>query len=221
MAINVLLMGVQGAGKGTQAILLQRDLGIPQISTGDLFRALKKQETPFAIRIKAIMDSGNLVSDDDTNQIVVDRLAMPDVANGAIFDGYPRSVGQAEFLDGLLAQKVSKVDAVVFLNLPREEAVRRIAGRRVNPNDSSDSYNIYTNPPKVEGISDKDGTPLVQRSDDTEEAAMKRIDKFFEQTMPLFDLYRSRGVLFEINANQAIEQVTADIKAALSQATGK
>jgi adenylate kinase len=166
------------------------------------------------------MNAGKLVPDDLTLRVVEDRLTQPDTANGALFDGFPRTIPQAEGLDRLLEKKGTKVAIVLFLKLSRDEAVTRISARWQNPNDPNDIYNLLTNPPKVAGRSDKDGAVLIQRPDDTPEAAAKRIDLFFQETAPLFEFYRKRGILVEIDANQPIEAVTADIKAAIGKVAG-
>ena len=214
MGTYIVLMGVQGAGKGTQAVILKQKLGLPHVSTGDLFRAMKTLDTPLARRVQDLMNAGNLIPDDVTNEIVEHRLAEADAQQGVILDGYPRTADQARFLDELLASKGEKITIVPLLNLDRENAIKRIEGRRFSQ-DKSRVYNIYFNPPVNAGVDDVDGLPLVQRDDDHREAVERRIDLYFSQTQPLIDYYKERGVLVEINADQAIDDVAGDMLAAV------
>ncbi|MBZ0306055.1 MAG: nucleoside monophosphate kinase, partial [Anaerolineae bacterium] len=176
MGIYMVLIGVQGAGKGTQAKFLVEQFGIPHVSTGDLFRAMKTQDTPLAREVQAIMKAGNLVPDDITNRIVEERLGQGDAKNGVIFDGYPRNVAQAAWLDAKLAERGEKITLVPVLELNREVAIMRAEGRRYSQ-DKSRVYNIYFNQPqnKKEGVwlDDVDGQPLEQRPDDEREAVEK------------------------------------------------
>lgn len=220
-ALYILLMGVQGSGKGTQAGELVKKYGIPQVTTGGMFRAMKGQNTPLAREIQATMERGDLVSDELTNQAVRERLAQPDAAKGTILDGYPRTRPQAEALDKMLKERGGKVTIVPFFKLERAIAIQRIAGRRICSKDSSHDFNIYTKPPRVEGICDICGGALIQRADDNPEAAAKRIDLYYQNTMPLLDYYRAKGVLAEINADQSVEKVTADLMAAVDAAIKK
>lgn len=211
MAIFILLMGVQGAGKGTQAAKLVETLGLPHVTTGGLFRAMKELDTPLAREIQAIMAAGNLVPDHITVQVVRDRLAKADAANGVIFDGFPRTTPQAEALEGLLSEIGGKVNIAINLELAKDIAVKRLSSRWQCSVNDQHIYNVLENPPKVEGICDIDGGKLFQRPDDTPEAAEKRIALYFEQTAPLIEFYRARGVLREVNADQPIEAVTRDL----------
>lgn len=216
MGTYIVLIGVQGAGKGTQASILQDKLGLVHVSTGDLFRAMKTQETPLAKRVQELMAKGELIPDDITNQMVEDRLAQQDAARGVILDGYPRSAGQAEFLDDLLAKQGDRVVVVPVLQLDRETAIKRVEGRRYSQ-DKSRVYNVYFNPPQTPGVDDVDGQPLIQREDDNREAVERRIDLFYESTQPLIDYYRSRGVVAEIDADQGINEVAVDMLAAVAR----
>ncbi|MCE7949021.1 MAG: nucleoside monophosphate kinase [Chloroflexi bacterium CFX4] len=209
MATYIVLMGMQGAGKGTQAAALSQKLSLPHITTGGLFRAMDGQDSDLAREIQAIMARGDLVPDATTIEVVRQRLTKPDAANGAIFDGFPRTLPQAEALDHLLAELGSRVALVPLLTLDRQEAIERISARWECTLDPTHVYNLNTNPPKVAGICDIDGAPLRQRPDDTPEAAAKRIDTFFEKTAPLLDYYRARGLVHEVNAAQPIEAVSA------------
>jgi adenylate kinase len=217
-AITVVLMGVQGSGKGTQAAILSEKLGIPHITSGGLFREMKNQDTPLAREVQAIMTAGKLVPDDVTIRIVGERLNKSDAANGAILDGFPRTRPQAEALDALLTKMGSKVTLVPFLDLDRAIAVKRISDRWECSQNPSHVYNMSSKLPVVAGRCDIDNAPLRQRADDTPEAAEKRINLFFEETAPLLDYYRGRGLLRQINADQPIEQVTADLIDAVNAA---
>ncbi len=214
-------MGVQGAGKGTQAAAIKEKLGLPHITTGGLFRAMEGQETPLAREIQAIMKRGDLVPDEVTVQVVRERLQQPDARKGAIFDGFPRTRPQAEALDKLLTDLGGKVTLVPFLNLERDVAIKRISSRWECTKEPTHIYNLESDPPKKTGLCDKDGAALRQRPDDTPEAAAKRIDLYFDKTAPLLDYYRERKLLQTINANQSIEAVTAELVAALRKAMGE
>ncbi len=217
-ATYIVLMGVQGSGKGTQAASLAEKLGIPHITSGGLFREMKNQDTPLAREVQAIMTAGQLVPDDATIRVVGERLSKPDAAKGAILDGFPRTRPQAEALDALLSRMGNRVTLVPFLDLDKAVAVKRISDRWECTKDPTHVYNLTSKPPKTPGICDIDRAPLRQRADDTPEAAEKRISLFFEQTAPLLDYYRGRGLLRQINADQPIEQVTADLMSAVHAA---
>ncbi len=221
MGIYMVLIGVQGAGKGTQAKFLVEKFGIPHVSTGDLFRAMKTQDTPLAREVQAIMKAGNLVPDDITNRIVEERLGQGDAQNGVIFDGYPRNVAQAAWLDKKLAERGEKITLVPVLELNREVAIMRAEGRRYSQ-DKSRVYNIYFNQPKnkKEGVwlDDVDGQPLEQRPDDERAAVEKRIDLFYQETVPLIDYYKSKGLVKTIDAGQPIEAVKEALFKAVEEA---
>jgi adenylate kinase len=182
----IILLGAPGAGKGTQSNYITKSLGIPQISTGDMLRAAVKAQTPLGIEAKKVMDAGQLVSDDLIIGLVKDRLTEADCANGCLFDGFPRTLAQAEALrnDGI------KIDHVVEINVEDSDIIERMSGRRVHP-ASGRSYHVRFNPPKTEGIDDETGEPLVQRADDQEETVKKRLEVYHLQTMPLIDYYLS------------------------------
>ncbi|NJL92987.1 MAG: adenylate kinase [Anaerolineae bacterium] len=220
MGIFIILMGVQGAGKGTQARLLSEKYGIPQVSTGDLFRAMKTQDTPLAREVQEIMKRGELISDELTNRIVRERLAQDDAQAGAILDGYPRSQGQAQALDAMLRERGQQVKLVALLELDRHLAIMRAEGRRFSL-DKERTYNIYFNPPqyRVAGVwlDDKTKEPLIQREDDYRDAVVRRIDVYFETTRPLIDFYQAQGKLVHVNANQSIEAVSEALIQAVEQ----
>jgi adenylate kinase len=213
----VLLLGAPGVGKGTQAQRLMDLWGIPQISTGDLIRDNIRQGTAIGKRFKELVDAGIYVPDDVVNQMVADRTAEPDCERGFILDGYPRTLGQAEWLDGFLAAKHGEAGlplVAVSVKVRYDELLRRVTGRRVGP-VSKRIYNIYTNPPVSPGVCDVDGEPLVQRPDDTEDVFAERMRVFGDQTAPVIDHYRDLGRFEEVDGEQAVEVVTEQIVAAL------
>ena len=193
----ILMLGAQGTGKGTVAGILSEKLGWPQISTGDIFRKNIKEETPLGIKAKEYTTKGELVPDEITVPMVVDRLNEDDSEAGAILDGFPRNLAQAEKLDEILAQKGKKVDLVINLTSPRDEIITRILNRRVCSNQAcKTTYNLTMHPPKEQGICDKCGANLVQREDDSDEQAIKnRLDIYDQKTLPLVEFYTKKGVL--------------------------
>ena len=184
--MRLILLGPPGAGKGTQATFITEHFGIPQISTGDMLRAAVKAGTPLGLQAKSIMESGGLVSDDLIIGLVQDRLTQPDCQNGYLFDGFPRTIPQA---DALKSANVA-LDYVLEIDVPEEEIIERMSGRRVHP-ASGRSYHVKFNPPKVDGIDDNTGEPLVQRDDDKEETVRHRLSVYRDQTRPLVDYYAS------------------------------
>jgi adenylate kinase len=212
----VLLLGAPGVGKGTQAKLLMATYGIPQISTGDILRANIAQGTALGRSAKALMDQGMLVSDDLVNQMVADRLAQPDTARGYVLDGFPRTINQAEWVDRHLSSGNSALPvAAISIVVDYEQLLHRITGRRISP--AGRIYNIYTNPPAVPGIDDVDGSPLIQRPDDSEEVFTERMKTFEAQTAPVVEHYRNQGRFREVNGDQPVEAVFAAIKTALHE----
>lgn len=193
----ILMLGAQGTGKGTVAGLLSENLGWPQISTGDIFRKNIKEETPLGIEANQYISKGQLVPDEITVPMVVDRLNEPDAEAGAILDGFPRNIAQAEKLEEILAEKGKKVDLVINLTSPKDEIIERILNRRVCSNQAcKTTYNLTMHPPVKEGICDKCGAELVQREDDSDEQAIKnRLDIYDEKTLPLVEFYSKKGVL--------------------------
>ena len=182
--MRIILLGAPGAGKGTQAKFITEKYGIPQISTGDMLRAAVKAETPLGLQAKDIMASGGLVSDDLIIALVKDRISQPDCDNGFLFDGFPRTIPQAEALQ---ASGVM-IDHVLEINVDDEEIVSRMSGRRVHPG-SGRTYHVQFNPPRVEGKDDETGEPLIQREDDHEDTVRKRLAVYHEQTEPLVGYY--------------------------------
>jgi adenylate kinase len=182
--MRLILLGAPGAGKGTQATFICQKFAIPQISTGDMLRAAVKAGTPLGIEAKKIMDAGGLVSDELIINLVKDRIAQPDCAHGFLFDGFPRTIPQA---DAMKAAGV-KLDYVLEIDVPFEAIIDRMSGRRTHP-ASGRTYHVKHNPPKVEGVDDVTGEPLIQREDDKEETVRKRLEVYSAQTRPLVDYY--------------------------------
>jgi adenylate kinase len=184
--MRLILLGAPGAGKGTQATFICKQYGIPQISTGDMLRAAVKAGTPLGVQAKIVMDSGQLVSDDIIIGLVKERLTQSDCANGFLFDGFPRTIAQA---DAMKAAGV-KLDYVLEIDVPFDAIIERMSGRRSHP-ASGRTYHVKFNPPKVEGKDDVTGEPLIQRDDDKAETVQKRLDVYSAQTRPLVDYYSS------------------------------
>jgi adenylate kinase len=216
----VLLIGPPGVGKGTQAKLLMAEFGIPQVSTGDLFRQHRKDHTELGLIADKLMELGQLVPDDLVNKMVAVRLALPDCARGYILDGFPRTLAQANWLDGYLAETDATLPVVVIsLAAERDELLRRITGRRICP--QGHIYNIYTQPPQVEGVCDVDESTLDQRKDDTEEVFESRMKVFEAETAPVLPHYRSQGRFAEVNGLQDVETVTREVLAQLASLRGQ
>ena len=186
--MKVILIGPPGAGKGTQAQFICEAFGIPQISTGDMLRSAVQQGSPLGQRVKAVMDSGALVSDDIIIELVKERIADEDCAGGFLFDGFPRTIPQAE----ALGEAGVAIDFVVEITVPDEEIVKRMSGRRVHP-ESGRVYHVDFNPPKVAGVDDETGEDLVQRDDDREETVRERLAVYHQQTHPLVDYYQGKA----------------------------
>ena len=209
----ILMLGAQGTGKGTVAGLLSENLGWPQISTGDIFRKNIKEETPLGIEANKYMAKGDLVPDEITVPMVVDRLNEPDAKEGAILDGFPRNLAQAEKLEEILKEKGKKVDLVINLTSPQDEIITRILNRRVCSNQACKAtYNVTMHPPKKEGICDKCGSELVQRGDDADQAAIQnRLDIYDEKTLPLVEFYSKKGVLRTEEISERTSRLGKDV----------
>lgn len=208
----IIMLGAPGTGKGTVAGLLQEKLGIKQVSTGDIFRKNIKEGTELGKLAEKYISKGQLVPDDVTVKIVEDRLNKPDVENGIILDGFPRTVKQAEELDKILSVKGKKVDKVINLTTPDEEIIERIVNRRVCSNQECKAvYNLILNPPKKDGICDKCGSELVKRQDDTEETVRARLKTYFEQTSPLVEYYEKQGNLLTELVSKSINKLGKDV----------
>lgn len=214
--MRLILVGPPGAGKGTQAVHLAAHYSIPHISTGDIFRANIKGETELGKLAKSYMDAGNLVPDSVTNDMVKARLGEDDLGNGFLLDGYPRNLGQAEFLDGVLATLGTPLDAVLELAIENSEIITRLSGRRICRGCGA-SYHILFEKPAVEGICDKCGGELYQRSDDEESVIANRLNVYTEQTAPIVDFYRNAGLLKVISALGDVSEISARAIATLGE----
>ncbi len=212
--MRLILVGPPGAGKGTQAVYLAAHYGIPHISTGDIFRANIKGETELGKLAKSYLDSGNLVPDSVTNEMLKERVGQSDAAGGFLLDGYPRNVGQAEFLEGVLVEKKITLDAVLELSIPGEEIIKRLSGRRVCRNCGTTSHIIFDRS-KVDGLCDSCGGELYQREDDKEEVIAHRLSVYAEQTEPIIAFYRELGLLKVINAIGEVSEISANAVATL------
>lgn len=195
--MRLILLGAPGAGKGTQATFIKEKFGIPQISTGDMLRAAVKAGTPLGIEAKKVMDSGGLVSDEIIINLVKERLKESDCSNGYLFDGFPRTIPQAE----AMKEAGVKIDFVLEIDVPHDAIIDRMSGRRTHP-ASGRTYHVKFNPPKQEGLDDLTGEPLVQRDDDKEETVKKRLDVYENQTRPLVDYYGGWAATGDSNAPQ-------------------
>jgi adenylate kinase len=211
----IVLLGPPASGKGTQAAQLRQALNLPHVASGDLFRENLKNETELGLKAKAYMDRGELVPDDVTIAMVMDRLSQPDCADGALLDGFPRTMAQAEALDQALAAEGHKIGMVPNIVVPDEILVERVAGRRIC-RLCGEAYHVKFNPPQQPGVCDNDAGELYQRDDDKPETVRQRLKVYWEQTSPLIDYFRKQGVLVEIDGDQAIESVQADLRAAVA-----
>ena len=209
---SIVLLGAPGAGKGTQAKLIAQHYGIPHISTGDILRSNVARGTELGRKAKAVMERGELVSDDLVSGMVADRIKQPDCDRGFVLDGFPRTVAQAEWLDRELAEKAgnTRPTVVVDVDVSYNQLLQRLTGRRTCPVDGT-IYNIYFQPPKEKGVCDVCGTQLFQRVDDTEEVISERLKSYERQTLPREDFYRKQRRLRRINGEQHVEQVMAEM----------
>ncbi len=212
--MHILLMGPPGAGKGTQAAALVKELSVPHISTGDMFRAAIKEGTEMGKQAKAFIDAGNLVPDEVTIGIVRDRLAKDDCKKGFILDGFPRTVGQADALKGILKDLGMELDKVLNISVPAEDLIERAVGRRICKKCGA-TYHLKFNPTKAEGKCDECGGELYQRADDNAETMGNRLKKYEESTKPLIDYYTEAGVYAEVDGRQDIDKVTENLIAVL------
>lgn len=212
--MNVILMGLPGAGKGTQAERIVKEFSIPHISTGDMFRAAVKEETPLGLEAKSYMDKGLLVPDEVVIGIVRERLAKDDCKDGFLLDGFPRTVPQAEALTATLKEMGREITHVINIQVERDVLIERLTARWICPVCGS-SYHTIFNPPKEAGVCDKDGGKLFQRDDDRPEVVTQRLDVNIAQTQPLIDYYQAQGLLHNVDGEQDIEAVFAKIAALL------
>ena len=212
--MKIIMLGAPGAGKGTQAKKIAAEYKIPHISTGDIFRANIKNNTELGQKAKAYMDKGELVPDELTLDLIMDRFKQPDCENGYVLDGFPRTIPQAEALDRALAEMGQKIDYAIDVEVPDENIVNRMSGRRACV-DCGATYHIEFNPSKEEGVCDICKGDLYQRADDNEETVSKRIQVYLDETKPLADYYSKVGIIADIDGQQSIDKVFNDIVSAL------
>lgn len=215
--LYVVMLGAPGAGKGTQARLLSEALGVPQVSSGDIFRENLKNQTPLGLLAKQYMDSGALVPDDVTINMVMDRLGRPDCASGVVLDGFPRTLAQADALNVALRAQGLAIGLVPLLEVSDEAVIDRLAGRRVC-RECQAMYHVEFTPPAVEGKCDKCGGELYRRADDDPDTVRNRLFVYYKQTAPLIGFYFAHKVLVGLNGDRPIEQVQADLLAAIETA---
>ncbi len=209
--MKIVMLGAPGAGKGTQAKMIAEAYKIPHVSTGDIFRANIKNGTELGKEAKTYMDKGALVPDELTVRILLDRVSQDDCKNGYVLDGFPRTIPQAEVLEKELAKRSEKIDHAINVEVPDENIIKRMSGRRACLTCGA-TYHIVHIPPKKEGICDKCGSELVLRDDDKEETVKNRLDVYHKQTQPLIDFYNERKVLTDVDGTQDMKDVFADIK---------
>ena len=208
--MNIILMGLPGAGKGTQASEIVKKFPIPHISTGDMFRKAIKDETDLGKEAKSYMDRGELVPDEVTVGIVKERISEDDAKKGFLLDGFPRTIEQAEALNNIMSELDREIDAVINIEVPEEELMNRLTGRRICENCGT-TYHLVFNPPKVDGICDIDGGKLYQREDDNPETVSNRLSVNVKQSKPILEYYNEKGVLKNIDGSKDIEEVTNDV----------
>ncbi|MEP9852390.1 adenylate kinase [Staphylococcus aureus] len=208
--MNIILMGLPGAGKGTQASEIVKKFPIPHISTGDMFRKAIKDETDLGKEAKSYMDRGELVPDEVTVGIVKDRISEDDAKKGFLLDGFPRTIEQAEALNQIMQELDRKIDAVINIEVPEEELMNRLTGRRICEKCGT-TYHLVFNPPKVEGICDLDGGKLYQREDDNPETVANRLNVNVKQSKPILEFYDNKNVLKNIDGSRDINVVTEDV----------
>ena len=210
--MNIIMLGAPGTGKGTIAGILSENLGIPQISTGDIFRKNIKEGTELGKLADSYISKGQLVPDEVTIRIVEDRLNKPDAKNGVILDGFPRTIVQADRLKEILKDKGEKVDITINLETPEEEIIERIVNRRVCSNQECKAvYNVVLHPPKVEGKCDKCGSDLITRKDDKVETVKSRLEQYFTATSPLVEYYKKEGILYSATVSKTINKLGEDV----------
>ena len=208
--MKIVMLGAPGAGKGTQAKMIAEKYTIPHISTGDIFRANIKEGTPLGLEAKSYMDQGKLVPDELTVKILLDRVAKDDCKNGFVLDGFPRTIPQANVLKEALEKQNDKIDYAINVDVPDENIVRRMSGRRECVTCGA-TYHIEHVPPKTEGICDKCGSNLILRDDDKPETVLNRLKIYHEQTQPLIDFYNNEGILKEVDGTIDVKDVFANI----------
>lgn len=214
--MNIILMGLPGAGKGTQASEIVKKFPIPHISTGDMFRKAIKEETELGKEAKSYMDRGELVPDEVTVGIVKERISEDDAKKGFLLDGFPRTIEQAEALNNIMSELDRNIDAVINIEVPEEELMNRLTGRRICEKCGT-TYHLVFNPPKVDGVCDIDGGKLYQRKDDNPETVSNRLSVNVKQSKPILEYYDEKGVLKNIDGAKDIDEVTKDVIDILDQ----
>ena len=210
--MNIIMLGAPGTGKGTIAGILSEKLGIPQISTGDIFRKNIKEGTELGKLAESYISKGQLVPDEVTIKIVEDRLNKPDAKNGVILDGFPRTIVQADRLKEILKAKGENIDITINLETPEDEIIERIVNRRVCSNQECKAvYNVVLHPPKVEGKCDKCGSDLITRKDDKVETVKSRLEQYFTSTSPLVEYYKNEGILYSATVSKTINKLGEDV----------
>jgi adenylate kinase len=212
--LNLILLGPPGAGKGTQAERLQEDFPLAYVATGDMLRAAVAEETELGKEAKAYMDRGELVPDDVIIRVILDRLSEADTADGFLLDGFPRTDKQAEALDAALKKVDRRLTAALLIDVPEDDLVRRLSGRRVCPNGHT--YHVEHNPPEHDEVCDVDGEPLTQREDDREETVRKRLEVYRDQTSPLIDYYDKRDLLHRFDGTRSPTEVHDHLRATIA-----
>jgi adenylate kinase len=210
----IVMLGAPGAGKGTQANTLSREMNLPHIASGDLFRQALEKRTNVGLSAKGYMDKGELVPDEVTIKMILDRIDQPDCASGCLFDGFPRTLQQAKVLDKALKEQGKSIDRAIYIEVPNEELVKRLSGRWLC-RACQTPYHITNSPPKVPGRCDKCGGELYQRPDDGEKTVKERLNVFFAQTVPILDYYKKQGKLIRVNGNSGMQGVAREIVSAL------
>ena len=210
------MVGAPGAGKGTQAALLSERLGVPHVASGDLFRENIKRGTPLGTKVKKYLDAGALVPDDVTVAMIVDRLSQPDATKGAILDGFPRTRPQAEALDRMLDKRGGRVAAALYIDVEREELIRRLSGRWLCTNSSDHVYHEVARPPKKRGVCDIDGAPLYQRDDDKPQTIRARLEQQLPPMFEVVDYYADRDVLSTVEGDRQMDAVTDELLHAIN-----
>lgn len=205
-----ILLGAPGAGKGTQADIIVKEMSLPHVASGDLFRHALKNGTELGKQAESYMKAGNLVPDEITIKMILERIAQPDCKPGCVFDGFPRTLDQAKALDAALEKQGKSIEKAIYIEVPESALLDRLTGRFVCRNCQT-PYHKKNFPPKKEGVCDKCSGELYQRADDKEETIKERLKVYFAQTMPLLDYYEKKGRLFRVNGNQHIDQVGKDI----------
>ena len=213
--MNTILLGPPGAGKGTQAAYLAKKLKLAHVATGDLFRKVAKERTPLSETLRSYMEKGLLVPDEITIRMLLQRIAEPDAAGGVIFDGFPRTNTQARALDEALVRENKKIDKVINFEVSRKELITRLSAR-CTCSQCQAPYHIITSPPKVAGICDRCGAPLLQRADDAPETVKKRLEVYFTETAPLIDYYKAQGKLVSVNGEGTVADVEKRIASVLN-----